>query len=118
MRPCCYGKVAVWCRTTFSATCHAVPRMNAYEIHVRLRDRFKLGPKVLRVGQISGWISNEVGRRKQAAEAATHSAANAIESANAIGQAGADQGVIASKFSGYLAAIRQQEEPSQKIKEN
>jgi hypothetical protein len=88
----------------------AVPRMNAYEIHVRLRDRFKLGPKVLRVGQISGWISNEVGRRKQAAEAATHSAANAIESANAIGQAGADQGVmIASKFSEYLAAIHQQD---------
>ena len=48
----------------------AVPRMHAcmdaYEIHVRLSDRFKLGPKVLRVGQVYGWISNEVGRRKQA----------------------------------------------------
>ena len=63
--------------------------MDANEIYVRLRDRFKLGPKFLRVGQIYGWVSNEVGRRKQAAEAVTHSATNAIESANANGQVGA-----------------------------
>jgi hypothetical protein len=64
-------------RVCFDAT----PRMNNYEIHKRLLQKFKLGPKVLRVGQIAGWVSSEVTRRKKAAMAAMADAANVVESA-------------------------------------
>ena len=42
-----------------------VPRMNAYEIRKHLMHIFTLGPKVLRISQISGWVSSEVKRRKE-----------------------------------------------------
>ena len=42
-----------------------VPRMNAHEIRKHLMHCFTLGPNVLRISQISGWVSSEVKRRKE-----------------------------------------------------
>ena len=81
-----------------------IPRMNNYEIHLRLRDRYQLGPKVLRMNQIAGWITSELKRRKEAALGATNKAANLIEQSG-----GAAGGGNCSAFSDFLAAIRQQD---------
>ena len=58
------------------------PRMNNYQIHQRLKRDFRLGPKVLRISQISGWITGEIKRRKGAAIAAVADAANMVEEAS------------------------------------
>ena len=65
----------------------AKPRLNNYEIHKRLKQTFKLGPKMLRVSQISGWVSSEVKRRKNAAAIAVADVAQMVEEAAEKGQA-------------------------------
>jgi len=64
----------VWC---FDAT----PRLNNYEIHKHLEQKFEIGTKVLRVSQIAGWVSSEVKRRKEAALKAAATAARYLEQA-------------------------------------
>ena len=59
----------------------AKPRMNNYEIHKRLKEKFKLGPRVLRITQIAGWVSGELARRKKAAAKAAEDAAHLIQQA-------------------------------------
>ena len=53
--------------TVLRACFDTKPRMNNYEIREELVKRFSIGPKVLRIAQISGWITSEIGRRKKAA---------------------------------------------------
>lgn len=52
--------------------------MNNYQVHQRLERDFKLGSKVLRINQISGWITSEIKRRKNVAMAAVADAANMV----------------------------------------
>jgi hypothetical protein len=59
----------------------AVPRLNNYEIHKHLKKKFEIGFKVLRVSQISGWITGELKRRKDAALKAASIAATFVEQA-------------------------------------
>jgi hypothetical protein len=95
----------------------AKPRMNNYEIHKRLKYKFKLGPRVLRITQISGWVSGELGRRKKAAEAASKDVQHLIQQAEAAVAAapeaglevGIDDAEIDSIFSNHLAALRKEE---------
>ena len=64
----------VWC---FDAT----PRLNNYEIHKHLEQKFEIGTKVLRVSQIAGWITSEIKRRKEASLKAAATAARYLEQA-------------------------------------
>eukprot|EP00656_Telonema_subtile_P021542 TRINITY_DN2257_c0_g3_i2.p1 TRINITY_DN2257_c0_g3~~TRINITY_DN2257_c0_g3_i2.p1 ORF type:complete len:1156 (-),score=187.26 TRINITY_DN2257_c0_g3_i2:70-3537(-) len=63
----------------------AVPRLNNYQIQQHLKKKFQLGTKVLRISQISGWVTSEVNRRKKAALAAVADAANMAAEAMAKG---------------------------------
>ena len=63
----------------------AKPRLNNYQIQSELRKKYKIGSKVLRISQISGWVTSEVKRRKNAAMAAAEDLANMVEEAAAKG---------------------------------
>lgn len=67
---------------------NASPRLNNYEIHKHLKEKFQIGTKVLRVNQIAGWITSEFKRRKEAALKAVVAAGNHLE------QAVSSEGVI------------------------
>jgi hypothetical protein len=59
------------------------PRLNNYQIQQQLKKKYSIGSKVLRITQISGWVTSEVKRRKDAAMAAAADVANmANEAAN------------------------------------
>ena len=59
------------------------PRLNNYQIQQQLKKKYSIGSKVLRITQISGWVTSEVKRRKDAAMAAAADVANmAKEAAN------------------------------------
>ena len=59
----------------------AKPRLNNYQIQNQFRKKYKIGPQVLRISQISGWVTSEVQRRKKAALAAAADVANMIKEA-------------------------------------
>ena len=72
--------------TTLRRCFDAVPRLNNYQIQSDLRRKFRTGPNVLRISQISGWVSSEVKRRKNAALAAAADVANMAAQAAEKGQ--------------------------------
>jgi hypothetical protein len=94
----------------------AVPRLNNYEVQVRLRAKFKLGANVLRISQISGLVSSELKRRKEAAAAAVADAANQVEQAvssadelTCIQVTELSNAVAAKAFAEHLASLRGQD---------
>jgi hypothetical protein len=82
----------------------ASPRMNNYQVHQRLKRDFKLGSKVLRINQISGWITSEIKRRKNAAMAAVADAANMVEEALQKGVSAKLDGVFEAHTDRVLSA--------------
>ena len=89
----------------------AVPRLNNYEVQVRLRAKFKLGANVLRISQISGWVSSELKRRKEAAAAANQveQAVSSADELTCIQATELSNAVAAKAFSEHLALLRGQD---------
>ena len=54
----------------------SVPRMNCYDMRKMLLKYFLMGPRVLRIAQISGRVTSEVKRRKKGLLTAVASAEN------------------------------------------
>ena len=91
----------------------AVPRLNNYQIQQELKRKFKLGTKVLRISQISGWMTSEVNRRKKAALAAVADAANMAAEAMAKGStADLELDAVLEEHAARVLSVNGDEDPT------